>query len=67
MSGMNLCQECGGHVHIEVSWDHWGVDTMHLECADCGHAGTIQPQPAEYGRTNHNAPEGHGTLEEFSE
>lgn len=33
------CQECGGDVHLEVEWSHWGIEAIYGECRDCGMAG----------------------------
>lgn len=39
-----ICQECGGEVHIEVSFEPWGVESVLFECRECGRSGrTARP------------------------
>lgn len=33
------CQECGGDVHLEVEWAHFGIESIYGECQDCGLSG----------------------------
>lgn len=38
------CQDCGDTVHLEVSWEHWGVDRLYFECRGCGRSGWTEPR-----------------------
>ncbi|AFD04032.1 ORF11 [Halogeometricum pleomorphic virus 1] len=40
-----ICQECGADVTMEVSWNHWGVESLYFECSECGRSGRCKLEP----------------------